>query len=145
MGFLFFKAHYENIGYQRAVKEQKNAIAKITKIQTKVIKQIETVYVPKLKVIHEVGKTIYKEVPVYVTPANDRQCTINNGFVRLWNYANQSVPPTVSSTDEDASKVKLSEVAAEHAREAELCNANTEQLIGLIKQVKALHAATKHP
>ena len=92
MGFLFFKAHYENIGYQRAVKEQKNAIAKITKIQTKVIKQIETVYVPKLKVIHEVGKTIYKEVPVYVTPANDRQCTINNGFVRLWNYANQSVP-----------------------------------------------------
>ena len=143
-GFFALRQHFINEGYNECKSVQKKEVQTVVKIQTKVIHQIEKVYVPQLKIIHEVGKTITKEVPIYVTAKDNGRCTINNGFVRLWNSANRSVPITQSSTDETPSAVVLSDVASEHSREAELCNATTLQLNALITEIEKERAAVSH-
>ncbi len=143
-GFFVLRQHFINEGYNECKATQKKEVQTVAKIQTKVIHQIEKVYVPQLKIIHEVGKTTTKEVPIYVTAKDNKRCTINNGFVRLWNSANRSVPITESSTDETPSAVVLSDVASEHSREAELCNATTLQLNALITEIEKEHAAVSH-
>ena len=65
----------------------------------------------------------------------DAACVIPARFVSVWNSANRAELPTFANQlDAAPSGVALSDVAAQHEREAELCLRNTEQL-------KALQAA----
>lgn len=68
---------------------------------------------------------VEKKVPVYVTVQNDKQCVVPNGFVSLWNDTNKMQLPADSATvPAGASSVVLSDIAAQHAREAGICHAN---------------------
>ncbi len=112
-------------GYNKRVREDAAHLVVVQKQQQVVTTKVVTKLVPVLKVIRERGKTIIKQVPIYVTPLDNRRCIINVGFVRLWNDANRmSVPAAASSADAATSPVVLSDVASQHAREANICHAN---------------------
>lgn len=102
---------------------------------------VVTRYVDRVKIVREAGETIIKEVPVYVTQDADRRCPVPAGFVRLWNGANRGeLPAPDGSVDEAASAVVLSDIAAQHGREAEQCRATEEQLIALQDAVREAFA-----
>ena len=63
-----------------------------------------TEYVDRVKVVNVKGDTIIKEVPKYVTVQDDTRCgVIGDGFVRLWNAANQNeLPGAPGATDAGA-------------------------------------------
>jgi hypothetical protein len=118
--------------------QQAKVVAATESKEAAVTTQVVVKYVHDQVVIHDKAQIITKEVPQYVTVKDDSACTINNGFVGLWNDANaNAVPPTPSGADEAPSSVKLSDVAAEHGREAELYNQTANQLIELQNWVKA--------
>lgn len=104
-------------------------------VQTKgevITTKVETRYLTRVQVIHDVGATIIKKVPVYVTHEDSSRCVINNGFVQLWNGANKMLlPNTTTAANEGTSSVILSDVASQHAVEAELYHNQTEQLKAL--------------
>lgn len=73
-------------------------------------------------------QTVTKQVPIYVTKEDDSRCTINNGFVSVWNAANQMHPASAGSVGlAEPSDVKLSDVAAQHSQEAGICHATEAQ------------------
>jgi hypothetical protein len=117
---------------------QAKVAAKIVVKQAEVTTQVVTEYIHDTRIIHEKAATIIKIVPVYVTKYDDSRCTINNGFVQLWNGTNSgSVPPTPGPTNDSPSAVKLSDVAAEHAKEVEQYNETAERLKALQEWVLA--------
>ncbi len=98
----------------------------------KVTERVVTEYVDRVKVVREKGDTIIKQVPVYVTVENDAACTVNRGFVSLWNRSNKGfVSGAPARTDGEASEVRLSDIAAQHAREATICRSTETQLESL--------------
>ena len=112
--------------------QQKTAVKRFKVESNKVTKQIEIQYVDRIKTVQIAGATIIKKVPIYVTRKDDSMCTINTGFVRLWNSANEmSVPYATSPVNETSSTFVLSEVATEHAREATAYQRLYEQVIEL--------------
>lgn len=92
--------------------------------------RVVTEYVDRVQVIEKTGRTIIKEVPVYVSEAADRACTVPAGFVRLHDAAAANVPPSGSAgpADERAAPVALSAVAATVTGNYTDCHANAEQL-----------------
>ena len=102
--------------------------AKSQAVTTKVV----THYITRVQVIHDAGATIIKKVPIYVTHEDSSRCIVNNGFVQLWNGANQmQLPNTPSATNEGASSIILSDIATQHARESNLYWQQYEQLKAL--------------
>jgi len=107
------------------------------KISKQATQQVITKYITQTKVIHEKGQEIIKKVPYYVTIKDDSSCVIPNGFVRLWNSANEmQFPSPATSVDEEASAVTLSDTAAEHAEESERFHENAAQLEALQEWVR---------
>ena len=51
--------------------------------------KVETQYVERIKYVRQAAQVIVKEVPTYVTPADDAACRIPAGFVSLLNRAAQ--------------------------------------------------------
>ena len=137
-GHSRYEDGYKAASVQSLIKQQKVIVAQ-NKVTTKVI----TKYIPKLHVVYMRGKTIIKEVPVYVTNKDNSKCIINTGFVQLWNSANGvPVSNTTRTANETPSPVKLSDVEAEHARESTICAATQLQLISLQKWIHQEQIAT---
>jgi hypothetical protein len=87
-----------------AEKKETAAAETTIKVVTKYIKQIE--------VVKEKGNEIIKQVPTYITKADDASCSVPNGFVMLHDSASRNeVPDTTRAPDEGASKIKISGVA----------------------------------
>ena len=105
------------------------AIADSAKITTQVVTQ----YVDRVRVVREVGTTITKEVPVYVTAKADAACAVPVGFVRLHDAAAEGRVPEPAAGDPDAPApgLALSAVADTVADNYTTCHANAEQLIAL--------------
>ncbi|MFD0726961.1 hypothetical protein [Lysobacter brunescens] len=103
--------------------------------------RIVTRYVDRVRVVREVGATIVKEVPRYVTVEDDRACAIRDGFVRLHDAAAQGVPPAQAGTgaaDASAPAVALSTVAETVADNYTTCHAIAAQLIALQEHVRLI-------
>lgn len=98
--------HAEYVG-QQAVQSQKLLAARV-----EVVRQIETKYVTRDRIIREKGETITREVPIYVTQADDARCDVNAGFVRSYNAAATNTDtPAPGESDRAPSGVPLSAVA----------------------------------
>lgn len=108
------------------------------KLGTKVI----TRYVDRVRVVREVGATITKEVPVYVTAKADAACPVPVGFVRVHDAAAQGLPLDQSAGDPDAIApgVTLSSVAGTVAGNYTTCHETAEQLTALQDWVRGLQA-----
>lgn len=115
----------------KSVKQQAKVETKYVEVRApEITKQIEIRYKDRIKVVHEKGDEIVKRVPVYVTKQDDSRCVIDTGFVRLWNDANKmQFSDTTSFDNETASPVVLTDVAAQHAKEAKQYNELYEQMI----------------
>lgn len=108
--------------------------------------KVVTVYVDKIKVVHDKGATIKQEVVVYVPQAADADCTINAGFVRLHDAAaGNTIPGPSRVADAAPSGVALSTVAATLIDNYTACHENAEQLIAWQEWAKAMKAAEAQP
>ncbi|WP_439893171.1 hypothetical protein ACS7SF_25070 (plasmid) [Ralstonia sp. 25C] len=85
-----------------------------------------------------------REVPHEVVVHDDAACRIPGRFVGMWNSANRAeLPTTAGLLDEAASGVVLSDVEAQHEREAEAFHANAQQLKDLQDWVAGQMEASK--
>lgn len=144
--FLFWL--YGNNKYEQGrtdlLVEQAQAAAIHKEDQGKITDRVVTKYVDRIVTIREKGDTIIQRVPVYVTAQDDSNCTINNGFVRLWNEANTGeVSEPSAGADEAASGVVLSEVATQKGYEAKLCRETEQRLISLQEWVRQQQALSE--
>lgn len=62
--------------------------------------RVDIQYRDKIVEVTKVGKTIVKEVPVYITAEHDSKCNINGGFVELHDAAAAHRLPSPSPTRE---------------------------------------------
>jgi len=117
--------------YEATIEAQRHTIE--TGIQQAVVSdKTITQYVDRVQIVKEKGREIIKEVKIYVKEKNDVQCVINNGFVRMWNDANNnSISTSSGNSDEIPSAVILSEIATQHAKEAVICSETEQQLLSL--------------
>ena len=91
--------------------------------------KVVTVYVDKIKVVHDKGAIINKEVPAYVPPDADADCTIHMGFVRLHDAAaTNTIPGPTRDTDAAPAGIALSTVAETLADNYQRCHENIEQI-----------------
>lgn len=125
------------------VAEQAKAAQRIAVAQTKVIAQVRTEYVDRIKVIKEKGEQIEKQVPVYVTAADDGSCSINTGFVRIHDaaWAGEN-PGPAAGADREPAGVSLAEVAETTAANAASCRQWREQALSLRQMWRQLQKVT---
>ncbi len=137
-GWLSGSSHEKTKQLQKELTES-NAQLNKTIVQSNQTQGTVTKYFDKTEEIKNSTKVIIKKVPIYVTEQNDRDCTIPDSFRLHWNATNQGVlPDDIPAGDINAppSNVKLSDVAAQHTTEAELCRQTEAQLISLQEWVK---------
>jgi len=122
--------------------KQALAAVKIFKQQVQVLHEIEVKYVDRVRIIQGKTETLIKEVPVYVSKADDDRCTVNAGFVRVHDAAWAGVdPPTPSESDHGPSGVPLSGVEEAVAANAGACLQWKEQALGLRKAYELVRQA----
>ncbi|MBY0243046.1 MAG: hypothetical protein K2X55_27435 [Burkholderiaceae bacterium] len=115
----------------------------IGRAQTKVVLQTEIKYRDRIKTIYVKGDEIEKQVPVYVTAADDQRCVVNTGFVRAYNAAwSGDLAGAAADADREPAGISLAEVAEADAFNATTCRAWREQVIGWREFYKGLKAAT---
>jgi hypothetical protein len=107
----------------------------------KASEHIVTRYVDRVRVVHERGATLTKEIPVYVTAQADAACSVPVGFVRLHDAAAANdLPGSARITDAQPSSLALSAVAGTVVDNYATCHAAFEQLDALQTWVRANQA-----
>lgn len=133
--FLIGQLHGERVAGLRHldyVSAQAAQAAKIAQAQTKVVVETQVKYVDRIKTIYKQGDTIEKQVPIYVTAADDAGCSINAGFVRVYDAAWEGADPgSAGSTDREPAGISLATVAETNASNAASCHAWREQALAL--------------
>lgn len=142
MGFGYVKgARHVQDQWDSAVVKDQLTTARIRQRQAAAPVKVVTKYVDRIKVVHETGETIVKEVPVYVSKESDAACIINRGFVRLHdNSASGRLPDAPGATDAAPAGIALSTVAATVADNYERCHENAAQLEALQTWVNEMRA-----
>lgn len=116
----------------------------IGRAQTKVVVQTEIEYRDRIQKIYLKGDVIEKQVPVYVSAADNAECRINAGFVRAHDAAWAGEPAgPAASTDRDSGGVSLAEVAETNAYNATACLAWRELALGLREYYQKQQAILK--
>lgn len=133
--FLLGALHGERSAGQRHVDYVQAQVARglvIAKARAQVVVQTEVKYRDRLKTIYVKGEEIEKQVPVFVTAADNAECRVNAGFVRSYNagWAGEPAGPAASA-DRDPSGVSLAEVAETNSHNATACLAWRELALGL--------------
>lgn len=108
--------------------------------------RVVTKFIDRVQIVREVGTTITREVPIYVTQKADAACAIPAGFVRLHDAAatgNPAGPPT-GDPDAPAAGITLSAVAGTVADNYTSCHATAAQLSTLQDWID-LHAPEPAP
>lgn len=128
------------------VAKQATEALRIAKAQEKVVVQTEVKYRDRIQKIYIKGDVIEKEVPVYVTQADNDRCTVNAGFVRSHDAAWTGEPAgPAADSDREPVGISLAEVAETEAFNAKTCLAWRELAIGLREFYQKLQQATNTP
>lgn len=107
----------------------------------KASEHIVTRYVDRVRIVHERGATLTKEIPVYVTAQADAACPVSVGFVRVHDAAaSNDLPDPAGVTDAQPSGLALSTVAGTVVDNYATCHAAIEQLNALQAWVRANQA-----
>jgi hypothetical protein len=100
--------------------------------QVQIVHEVEVQYRDRIRTIYATGEKNVDAVPQLVTAADNQQCTINAGFVRLYDAAwAGSVAAPAAESDREPAAVSLADVAATDAENAASCHAWREQALGL--------------
>lgn len=145
--FLLGMLHGERVAGQQHVdyfKAQASRSVTIAKAQSQVVVRTEVKYRDRIKTIYVKGDEIEKQVPVFVTAADNAECRINVGFVRTHDAAWAGEPAGfAASSDRDPGGVSLSEVAETNAFNATTCLAWRELALGLREHYQKQQAILK--
>lgn len=108
--------------------------------QAKTNERIVVRYVDRVRVVHEVGKTIEKRIPVYVTEQANVRCVLPVGFVSVHNAAAQGLPLGEPAGDPDApaAGLTLAAVADTVTGNYTTCHEIRETAAGLQAYVESL-------
>lgn len=134
-------AHAAQLAAVRAALEQAQAQADVTET-------IEAGAAVAQAEIRTITRTLIQEVPVYVTPDDDRRCVVPVGFVRIHDAAaaGRAVSEPAGQPDDAASAVALSAVAATVVENyTGSCAANARQLSDLQAWVRAQRDVMNRP
>lgn len=132
------QAHIDYVTAQAA-----RAIA-ITKAQAKVVVQTEIQYRDRIKTVYIQGEVIEKQVPVYVTRADDVAYGVNVGFVRTYNAAwTGDDPGAAAESDREPAGIPISEIAETDAFNATTCRAWREQALAWRSFYDQIKSATE--
>lgn len=119
---------------------------KIAKAQQIVVTKTEIEYRDRIQKIYVKGDVIEKEIPVYVTQADNARCTINAGFVRIYDAAWSGEPAgPAAESDREPASVSLAEAADVGTHNATACLAWREQALGLRGFYQKLKVVTDNP
>ena len=103
-------------------------------------------YVDRVQVVHDIGATITKEIPVYVTAQADARCVVPVGFARVHDAAAAGVlPSTPSAADAQPSGLALSAVAGTVVDNYTTCHTTAAQLTALQDWVRVNTAPGARP
>lgn len=147
VGFLAGSSYKESVWVEKELNKQNQHLTTAVK-QAEQSQTVVTKYVEKIKHINGETKTIIKKVPIYVSKESDNACVIPDGFRLHWNQANQGLLSDGESSiysNETPSAVKLSDIATQHAVEADLCKQTEAQLIALQDWVRTASQEQKLP
>ena len=125
------------------VNRQATQTVAIGRPQTKVVIQTEIKYRDRIQKIYLKGEVIEKQVPIYVTQADDAVYGVNAGFVRAYNAAwsgDDSGP--AGDADREPAGIPLSVVAEVDVHNATSCRVWREQALGLRDLYQKLQTAT---
>jgi hypothetical protein len=107
LGGTYFKGRHDvQQAWDLEKATQAQAVAETKAVQAEETVKTVVQYVDRIKTVTIRGKDIIKEVPVYVTKQDDARCgVIGDGFVRMWNAANQNaLPDPTGGAHEGAAK-----------------------------------------
>jgi hypothetical protein len=136
----------EGVKHLAYVAQQAQQGMKIVQAQQKVVTQTEIKYRDRIQTVYVKGDTIIKEVPTYVTQADNDRCTINAGFVRVYDAAWSGEPAgPAADPDREPAGVSLTDVAETDAFNAKVCKVWREQALGWREYFDGLKKATQAP
>ena len=93
------------------VKETEIQVVEVEVKSTQENVKVVTKYVDKVRIVKETTDAIIKEVPIYITKADDARCELSNAAIVLHNSASQNtVPPSTGNIAPGTSDVKASEL-----------------------------------
>jgi hypothetical protein len=125
------------------VNQQAERSIKIVKAQQVVVAQTQIKYVDRIKTIYTKGETIEKQVPTYITQADNDRFTVNAGFVRVYDAAwSGDDPGPAADSDREPAGISLAQVAAIDAGNATSCRAWRELALGLRENYINLQSVT---
>lgn len=131
------------IDYQAA---EARADTKLAVARERVVREVEIKYRDRITEVRVAGETIEREVPIYVTKADDAGCTVPVGWVREYNAAWAGTPAgDPQDTDRGPSGYPLSEIAAAEAHNATSCRTWKAQRDGLIELYNRQRALAPPP
>lgn len=141
-GYVWWSQHQlQQATYRATVAEGARDILADRLAAAKASEKIVIRYVDRVHTVHDVGATIVREVPVYVTPKADAACTVPRGFVRVHDAAAAGVlPGPAEPTDDRPAGLALSTASAVVVDNYTTCHAIAEQLIALRDWVRANQA-----
>jgi hypothetical protein len=107
--------------FEGAASNEQTWLAKVKEVETKIVEvevksvqenvKIVTKYVDRIKVVKETTDAIIKEIPVYITKADDAKCELPNTAIVLHDSSSQNaIPPSTGNITPGASDVKASEL-----------------------------------
>ncbi|WP_211475089.1 hypothetical protein [Collimonas humicola] len=112
--------------------QQAERSIKIAKAQQIVVAQTQIKYVDRIKTIYVKGETIEKQVPIYITQADNVRFAVNAGFVRLYDAAwSGDDPGSASDSDREPAGISLTQVAEAEISNSRSCRAWRELALGL--------------
>jgi len=109
---LFFEGAASN--EEKWISKVKEKEIQVVEVEVKSVQEnvkIVTKYVDKVKIVKETTDAIIKEIPIYITKADDARCELSNAAIVLHNSASQNtVPPGAGNIATGTSDVKASEL-----------------------------------
>lgn len=148
VAFVYGEIRY-NQGRTDAIVAEAQLEVKIQRGSLQISQEALTVYRPQLVEVQSTSSALLSEVPTHVTPQNDSACLVPRSFVSLWNDANQmQLPGSSAGVTGESSPVVLSDIAAQHVREATVCTETEKQRDALKVWLEAqtrLYEKTKSP
>ena len=103
-------------------------------------------YVDRVQVVHDIGATLTKEIPVYVTAHADARCVVPVGFARVHDAAAAGVlPGAPGAADAQPSSLALSAVAGTVVDNYTTCHTTAAQLTALQDWVRVNTAPGARP
>lgn len=127
----------ERAVHEAKMKDMQIALHKAQAKQAEVVTKVATEYVDRVKVVHQKGDTIIKEVPTYVPITTP---DLPGSFRVLFDAAVQNELPDPARVP-DAAPVSAQDVATTVVDNYTTCNLYREQIAGLQKLLLELKAA----